>query len=71
LREFVVISVDDRKVLAKPVKSYATTPATITVGHNLIGGSTAAAQFGGEIFSLTAAPMDAMLRLQSEQRETH
>lgn len=63
LRENVVVSVDGRVVFVAAMASHPTLPANISLGRNQIGGSTAAARFGGEIYSLGSEPAAAVLRM--------
>jgi hypothetical protein len=63
LRNSVVVAVDDQVVLRALASPHSSTAKTITLGQNLVGGSTTTGRFGGDIVSARSEPVDAVLRL--------
>jgi len=62
LREWVVVAVDGRPVLAARVQCYPSLPEQIATGSNPIGGSTTAARFSGTIEKVESASPELALR---------
>jgi hypothetical protein len=63
LRDRVILNVDGQVVLSKKMGSHPTSPSTIAIGQNLIGGSTTAALFSGEITAITSKPTAEVLQM--------
>lgn len=63
LRQRVAVTVDGRIVFSTAMASHPAAADAISVGRNLIGGSTTAAQFSGEIFSVDSEPSATVLAL--------
>jgi hypothetical protein len=68
LRGMAVIAVNGRVVLKAPASAHPSTPENITIGKNLIGGSTASSRFTGEVIAVKSEPMDGVQQLLVDGR---
>jgi hypothetical protein len=63
LRERVILYVNGKAVLNTKMESHPTSPSTIVIGQNSIGGSTTAELFSGEITAITSKPTAEVLQM--------